>query len=88
VSYSKCPYQKQCRLYNNLLKLDKSLEEVYKSIYCTTNKWTTCKRYLTIKELGETPDFIMPNSTFSMEAIAHQLEQEKFLNNYLDEQFL
>ena len=88
MGYSKCPYQKRCRLYNNRLKLDKSLEELYQSIYCDTSRWTKCKRYLTIKEFGETPDFIMPNSSFTLESIEHQLEQEKYLNKYLDRKLL
>jgi hypothetical protein len=41
-----------------------------------------------MKEFGETPDFIMPNSSFSLDTISHQLEQEKYLSNYLDEEYL
>jgi uncharacterized protein YlbG (UPF0298 family) len=88
MSEPKCPYSKYCRLYNNQLKLDNSVEEVYKSIYCQTVKWAQCTRYKAYKEFGEIPDFIMPNSTFSIDVIAHKLEQEKFLQKHVNKNLL
>jgi len=83
MTNSKCPYREHCKLFNNKLDLNKPSEEIYKSLYCLTNRWNKCKRYLAIKQFGTTPNFIMPNSTYSIDCIGNKIEEEQFLRNYI-----
>ena len=83
MTNSMCPYRKHCKLFNNKLDLNESSEEIYKSLYCLKDRWNTCKRYLALKQFGTTPDFIMPNSTYTLDSIGNKIEEEQFLKKYI-----
>ncbi len=65
-----CFKKETCSLFSKNLLRRKQSEEVYKSLYCNTkDNWKQCKRYLVSKKLGSCPDFVMPNSNYSVEEI-------------------
>ena len=78
---SECIYSDKCKLFNNNL-LDNNSEEIYKTLYCKTNKWTYCKRYQIYHEIKECPDYIMPNSRYKVSTILEQYPEEKRMFNH------
>ena len=73
-----CPFSKICKLFNNQI-LDNNSEDIYKQIYCQTNKFEECKRYIIFNLTGECADFIMPNSNYEVDTLIKQQEEEKEL---------
>jgi hypothetical protein len=46
--------------------------------YCEAGekKWNTCSRYRVKKELNLCPDFVLPDSDFSMDEVLDKMEKE------------
>ena len=73
-----CPKTKKCPLFNgNLLKRHQSAE-VYKNLYCRAgvSKYGACKRYIVSEQLGKCADFVLPNSSFTVEEITERMIRE------------
>jgi len=53
-------------------------KEFYERTYCVAGEdnWNRCKRYQTKKTLNLCPDFLMPDSPFSLDEILDKLEEE------------
>lgn len=76
-----CPKTEKCPLFNdNLLRRAESAS-TYKKLYCTAgeSKWKKCKRYMVSEATGKCPDFVMPNSTYTVEEIKERMKKEKML---------
>jgi len=60
-----CPNYQTCQLVNlPHIVPDKGKKEMYMSLYCRAGAtaWSSCKRYITKKELNFCPDFVLPDS--------------------------
>lgn len=53
-------------------------KDFYIRKYCEAgeNSWSNCARYLTHKKLNLCPDFVLPDSDFSIDEILDKLEEE------------
>lgn len=74
-----CPKYQKCPIFNNKLLKRKQSEEVYKNLYCKMpgkGGWERCKRYLVAEKMGRVPDWVMPNSTYSVEEIIERMNNE------------
>ncbi len=78
-SYNICPRQKVCNLFNDKIKTFKSKKslEIYKKLYCNAKDeyWKECKRLMIYKKTGKWADFIMPNSSYTIEQIIERMEK-------------
>lgn len=75
-----CFKRETCKLFCKDLLKRKQSEEIYKSLFCnTSNNWKNCKRYLVSKEIGTCPDFVMPNSSYSVEEIISKTRKKIFV---------
>jgi hypothetical protein len=52
-------------------------KDFYERTYCIAGEeyWSFCKRYLTKHTLNLCPDFLMPDSSFSLDEILDKLEE-------------
>ncbi len=58
-----CPNITTCRLINVQMGfVHKSDIKTYKRIYCTTDRYSGCKRFQFKKKEGFCPDFVLPDS--------------------------
>jgi hypothetical protein len=73
-----CPKVEKCPLFNGILLKRSSSEDVYKHLFCNAGKekWTTCKRYLTSEKVGKCADWILPNSTLTVEQIIQKMKEK------------
>ena len=73
-----CPNHKGCQVINieGFVK-DINLKEKYINILCESSdeKWKTCKRYQTKKALNLCPDFVMPDSSYTIDEILDKIEK-------------
>jgi hypothetical protein len=65
-----CPKSAKCPLFrNNLLDMKES-EEIYKALYCNSElNYKNCKRYMVSEKSGKCSDFVMPNSSMTVDEI-------------------
>jgi len=72
---TKCPKTDKCPLFNkNLLKRESSYN-AYKQLYCLTKeRHKECKRYIISEKVGSCGDFVMPNSSYTIEEIINKME--------------
>ena len=79
---SRCPKAKNCRLYQNKLFPYLNSEDLFKKFYCDTEEFVKCKRYQCFESFGECPDYVMPNSDYSLSYVERKiLEEKEFLKN-------
>ena len=76
-----CPKTAKCAIFNNhLLKRESSIE-TYKNLFCRTNeKYKECKRYMTSERYGKCADFIMPNTSDSIEKIGERMREKGIID--------
>jgi hypothetical protein len=73
-----CPNIETCRVVHSFdLVNDPSQRELYLATYCYAGEagWSTCKRLQTKMALKLCPDFVLPDSDFSVEQILDRLEK-------------
>ena len=72
-----CTKVAKCPLFNGTLLKRSSSEEVYKHLFCNAGKekWTTCKRYQTSEKVGKSADWILPNSTLTVDQIVQKMKE-------------
>lgn len=74
-----CPGFNECRLVNKTgFAGNENLRKLYLNNYCTsvTQQWKSCKRYETKQLLHFCPDFILPDTSLSMDEILNKIETE------------
>lgn len=75
-----CPKTPKCPLFNDNLLLIKKSSDVYKALYCNSEeKFKQCKRYIVSEEVGKCADFVMPNSTYSLEEIIEKMKEQDLI---------
>jgi len=75
-----CSKTPTCALFKGTLLKRKESAETYKQLFCkTVERHKPCKRYMISDDLGECPDFVMPNSTMSVEEIKAKMKREGLL---------
>lgn len=74
---SYCPKTETCPLFNNNLLERQETADAYKNIYCSSSeKHKECVRYIIAQKHGKCADFIMPNSSFTIEEIENKMHEE------------
>ncbi|MDX9848053.1 MAG: hypothetical protein RBT74_13805 [Tenuifilaceae bacterium] len=73
-----CPKVEKCPLFNGILLKRSSSEDVYKHLFCNAGKekWSTCKRYQVSEKVGKCADWILPNSTLTLEQIIQKMKEK------------
>ena len=72
-----CPRTGTCPLFNDNLLKRKESAETYKALYCRSDeKYKACKRYIVVEKVGAVGDFVMPNSTYTVEEIIERMHSE------------
>lgn len=77
-----CSNFNTCRLVNaEDYKIDPKQKELYIETYCKASieKWSTCKRFITKKELSFCPDFVLPNTKLSLDEIIDKFDDDDTL---------
>ncbi len=76
-----CPKVAKCRLFNNQILKRAESAETYRNLYCKAGqpRWSNCKRYMVSEKFGSCPDYILPNSTFSLDEIQNRMRKEGLL---------
>jgi len=79
---NQCKKVEKCPLFNNKLLKRQQSAETYKALYCNAGeeKYTLCKRYIVSESLGKCPDFVLPNSSYSIEEIKDKIRSEGILS--------
>lgn len=71
-----CPNINTCRLINVAMDfVGTSDVKTYKRIYCTTSRFSGCKRYQFKQKAGFCPDFVLPDTTESDDDIMERFDQ-------------
>ena len=82
-SFIICPKQKVCNLFNDKIQTFKSQKslEIYKKLYCNAKDeyWKDCKRFMIYQKTGKCADFIMPNSSYTIEQIIERMKNNGIL---------
>ena len=75
-----CPKQAVCNLFNDKITTFKSKMslEIYKKLYCNAKDdyWKDCKRLAVYRKKGKCADFVMPNSSFTIEQIIDKMKEQ------------
>ena len=73
-----CPKVVKCPLFNGILLKRSTSEDVYKNLYCNAGKekWSNCKRYMVAEKVGKCADWILPNSTFTVDQIIVKMKEK------------
>jgi len=72
-----CPKTPNCRLFNGEILKREGAAETYKNLFCRSKeKYHQCKRYIVSEKVGDCADFIMPNSSLSIEDIIDRMKKE------------
>ncbi|MBK7030087.1 MAG: hypothetical protein IPH45_13145 [Bacteroidales bacterium] len=78
MEYSPCPSKKNCQVFTiqGFVPLEKKV--FYAGNFCDAGEpsWKQCKRYNTKLELNLCPDFVLPDSEFTIDEILDRLENE------------
>jgi hypothetical protein len=73
-----CPNHNGCQIITiDGFVEDLALKGFYIKNYCESaeTKWKSCKRYITREQLNMCPDFILPDSTLTIDEILDKLEE-------------
>ena len=71
----KCPRIDRCRLIEDKLEINEIMREEYKQKYCFTG-FNSCKRLIIIEKLHICPDFVLPDSSCSIDEVLDKMEKE------------
>jgi len=75
TNYQVCRLVKACDFEVSSLEKEK-----YLKTYCRDNtlNWKSCKRYLAKNKMSFCPDFVLPDSTLSVDEIIDKFDEEEF----------
>jgi len=74
-----CPNIDTCKLVNTPGFIeDKKKQENYIQLYCRADesKWISCKRLIAKNELHFCPDFVLPDTSLSIDEIIDKYDEE------------
>lgn len=75
-----CDNYSTCRLVNaEDFKITPDKKPDYLDTYCFAGKpaWSGCKRFIVKRELDFCPDFVLPDSAFTIQEIIGKFDEEK-----------
>lgn len=73
-----CPNINTCRMVaTNVVVPDEKEKENYMQSWCREGEetWRKCKRYITKASLGFCPDFVVPDTSLSVDEIIDKFEE-------------
>ena len=74
-----CPNYEGCKIINveDFIQVPDK-KHFYMSTYCEAGEkcWNSCKRYQTSGALNLCPDFVLPDSNFTIEEILNKFEEQ------------
>lgn len=77
---NQCPKIEKCPLFNNKILKREESAEVYKNLYCrSSEKFSECKRYQVSEKVGKCADFVMPNSTMTVDQIIQKMKEKSLI---------
>jgi len=74
-----CPSYDNCQLvFDKTIVKDEERRNAYISKYCKSEneKWETCKRLITKRELNFCPDFVIPDTLLTPDEIIDKFDTE------------
>jgi len=72
-----CPKTPKCPLFNNGLLKRQQSAETYKKMYCNVpSNFANCKRYIIAEKAGKCPDYVLPNSSYTIDEILERMTKE------------
>ncbi len=72
-----CPNINTCRLINAPLDFVSGSDiKIYRRIYCTTDRFSGCRRFQFKQKEGFCPDFVLPDTQESHEDILDRFDNE------------
>lgn len=71
-----CPNYQNCQLVVGKLAIPELVQNSYITLFCnnSSNKWQTCKRFITKKEIDFCPDFVLPDTPLTTEEIIDKFD--------------
>ena len=74
-----CPNIDTCKLVNEVELIgDEAQQKNYITEYCQANKtkWESCKRLIVKNSINFCPDFVLPDTTLSIDEIIDKFDEE------------
>jgi len=78
MTENSCPNYQSCRLINSPeFNTGKQSREHYFTLYCIDGKqkWWNCKRFQTKEILGFCPDFVLPDTSLTVDEIIDKFDE-------------
>lgn len=75
-----CANYNICRLVNaEDFTIETAKKQDYLKTYCTAGKpvWSRCRRFVVKRELDFCPDFVLPDSTFTIAEVVEKFDEGK-----------
>ncbi len=77
---NQCPKIEKCPLFNDKILKREESAEVYKNLFCRNGeKFTECKRYQVSEKVGKCADFVMPNSSMTVDEIIQKMKEKALI---------
>ncbi|MFO7370837.1 MAG: hypothetical protein R6X09_11260 [Bacteroidales bacterium] len=77
---NECPKIVKCPLFNDKILKRAESAEVYKKLFCrNSEKFKECKRYQVSEKIGTCADFVMPNSTLTVDEIIQKMKEKALI---------
>ena len=79
MSAEQCPNINSCRMVStDMVVPDEKKKEEFMDNWCRKDEevWGKCKRFHTKKSLGFCPDFVVPDTTLSIDEIVDKFEED------------
>ena len=72
---SRCPRIDHCAMIAGRLDIDENHKETFKHRFCLGD-YDSCKRLIVIEKLHMCPDFVLPDSSISIDEVMEIMENE------------
>ena len=75
---ARCPNYDQCALVSRGLDMDEGAYKAYIDSFCCCKKeaWSSCMRFRAKKEIHFCPDFVLPDSHYTIEEIIDRFDNK------------
>jgi hypothetical protein len=79
MSEPHCPNYATCQLINGVVEVSDNQKKSYTNNFCFNPKerWNECKRMVTKRTLGFCPDFVLPDSTLTVDEIMDKFDSNE-----------
>lgn len=77
---NECSKIAKCPLFNDKILKRQESADVYKNLFCRNpEKYRECKRYQVSEKVGTCADFVMPNSSLTVEQIIQKMKEKALI---------